>query len=193
MTPPFSITTSDSLLLIVDIQERLCKIMNQKVLKKVCTQINLLSSLAEEEKIPILLTEQYPEGLGPTIEPVKKILEGKKYDYHSKVTFGCCEDETFNKKLETYKRKKIIITGMEIHVCVYLTALGLINNGYHPFVASDAVISRDKFYYKNGLDLMRQAGYVVSNTETILFQLMVRSGTDTFKKVSKLLKETINE
>lgn len=191
MQHPFSITPNNSLLLIVDIQERLCKVMNQKVLKKVCSQINLLASLSEDLKIPILLTEQYPEGLGPTIEPIKKILEGEKYDSHSKVTFGCCEDETFNKKLETYKRKKIIITGMETHVCVYLTALGLINNGYHPFIASDAVISRDKFYYKNGLDLMRQVGCVVSNTETILFQLMVRSGTDIFKKISKLLKESI--
>ena len=76
-------------------------------------------------------------------------------------------------------------------MCVYLTALGLIKQRYRPFVVSDAVISREKFYHKSGLDLARQAGAVVTNTETLLFQLMVQSGTPTFKKISAMLKANL--
>ncbi|MBI2339591.1 MAG: isochorismatase family protein [Deltaproteobacteria bacterium] len=184
-------TPKNSLLLIIDIQEKLSRAMDQAVLARVCTQINLLATLADELKIPIFLTEQYPEGLGPTIEPIKKILAGKKYDSLSKLAFGCCEDAGFNKKLKIFRRKNIIVTGMETHVCIYLTALGLLKQKYQPFVVSDAVISREKFYYQNGLDLARQAGAVVTNTETLLFQLMAKSGTPTFKKISALLKESL--
>ncbi|MBI2340973.1 MAG: isochorismatase family protein [Deltaproteobacteria bacterium] len=184
-------TPKNSLLLIIDIQEKLSRAMDQAVLSKVCAQINLLATLADELKIPIFLTEQYPQGLGPTIEPIKKILEGKKFAQQGKLAFGCCDDAAFNKKLKTFRRKNIILVGMETHVCVYLTVLGLLKQRYHPFVVSDAVISRAKFYYKNGLDLARQAGAILTNTETLLFQLMAKSGTPTFKKISALLKESL--
>lgn len=183
------ITPSDSLLLIIDIQERLSKVLNQSDLKKVCEQINLLVTLAADVGIPILVTEQYPKGLGPTIKPILKILKDKKYDTYDKITFGCCKDLGFCKKLRSTQKKNIILTGMETHVCVYLTALGLMRLGYKPFVASDAVISREKFYTKNGLMLMRDMGAVITNTETLLFQLMGQSGGSTFKKISGLLKK----
>lgn len=182
------ITPQDSLLLIIDIQERLAKVMKPKILDRVVDQTNLLATLAVETDIPIIVTEQYPKGLGITIDPIKQILKDKKYENHEKLTFGCCGDSAFNEKLKKYGRKKIILVGMETHVCVFLTALGLIENGYQPFVASDAVISRERFYYDNGLDLIRQAGGIVTNTETLLFQLMGQSGTPTFKKISALLK-----
>lgn len=189
MAHPFSISSKESLLLIIDLQERLSHVLDQDILKKVCSNINLLTTLAADQKIPILLTQQYPEGLGPTIEPIKKILEGKKFETLDKLTFSCCGDSHFNKTLKNYKRKKIILVGMETHVCVYLTSLGLVSQGYKPFVPSDAVISRSTFNYKNGLFLLRDAGSVVTNTETLLFQLMGQSGTSTFKKISALLKE----
>lgn len=185
------ITPQESVLLIIDIQEKLSRVMDQDVLEKVVSNINLLATLAEELKIPIILTEQYPEGLGPTIGSIREILKNKKHDFLSKVSFGCCDDGAFNKKLRSLKRKKVILTGMETHVCVYLTALGLMKTGYRPFVVSDAVISRTKFHYKNGLDLLRQSDALVSNTETLLFQLMVNSGTPLFRKISTLLKQTL--
>lgn len=183
-----TLTSQDSLLLIIDIQERLTQVMNKGYLSRITDRIHLLVSLAHEIHIPIVITEQYPKGLGPTIEPIKKILHGKKYEQHEKLTFGCCDDANFNQKLKNYSKKKIIMVGMETHVCVYLTALGLIKQGYEIFVASDAVISRETFNYKNGLSLIRQIGGLVTNTETLLFQLMVQSGTPTFKKISALLK-----
>lgn len=183
-----SISPREALLLIIDIQEKLCRVMNRDYLARICSNINLLTTLSQELSIPLLLTQQYPQGLGPTIEPVQKILEGKKVETLDKTTFGCCEDSQFLKKLKTFQRKKIILVGMETHVCVYLTALGLLKNGFYPFVVSDAVISRESFHYKNGLQLASQAGAVVTNTETLLFQLMVESGSKTFKKISSLLK-----
>lgn len=189
MIHPFSISADDSVLLIIDLQEKLSRVLNQSYLQNVCANINLLTTLAAELKIPVLLTEQYPEGLGPTIEPIKKILNGKKFDAIDKLTFSGCGDEGFSKKLKSYRRKKIILVGMETHVCVYLTALDLLSQKYQPFVAADAVISRSTFNYKNGLSLLRESGAVVANTETLLFQLMVRSGTSTFKKISALLKQ----
>lgn len=181
----------NSALVIIDLQERLSKVLNQEYLKEVCNNIHLLVLLAHELSIPIILTEQYPQGLGPTIQPITKILEGKKYDRIEKVAFGCCDDSLFNKKLKALKIKNTILVGMETHVCVYLTALGLIQQGYSPFVAADAVISRTTQNYKNGLELIRQTGAIVAPTETLLFQLMVRCATPTFKKISALLKEKI--
>lgn len=186
---PHDLQAPQAALLIIDIQEKLSKTMNADYLNRTVVNINLLATLAVELKIPLFLTEQYPQGLGPTIGPIKKILEGKKFELMDKISFGCSGDTNFNKKLKSLKRSQIILTGMETHVCVYLTALGLMQNGYHPFVASDAVLSRATFNYKNGLQLMRDMGAVVSNTETLLFQLMRESGTDLFRKISSLLKE----
>ena len=188
MAHPFSISSKESVLIIIDLQERLSQVLNQEILAQVCKNINLLTTLAVEQQIPILLTQQYPEGLGPTIDPIKKILLGKKYETLDKLSFSCCHDEKFNKKLKSLRRKKIILVGMETHVCVYLTALGLISQSYKPFVASDAVISRSKSNFKNGLSLLGDIGAVVSNSEPLLFQLMERSGTSSIKKISALLK-----
>lgn len=181
----------ETALLIIDIQEKLVRAFEKKYVDRMVTQINLLVNLAVELQIPILLTEQYPQGLGPTIGPIKKILDGKPYDYLTKLTFGCCEDSKIQEKIRGYGKKNFILTGMETHVCVYLTALGLIDLGVLPFIASDAVASRDEFYYKNGLQLMRDAGATVTNTETLLFQLMGQCATPTFKKISQLLKESL--
>ncbi len=183
------IKADESVLVIIDIQERLSKVMNQNYLERVCSHIHLLVELADELSIPIILTEQYPQGLGPTIQPIQKILEGKKHTRIEKTAFGCCDDLLFNKKLKALKRKKIILVGMETHVCVYLTSLGLISQEYFPFVAADGVLSRTLENHKNGLELIRQTKAVVAPTETFLFQLMVRCATPTFKKISALLKE----
>jgi len=139
---PFSITPQESVLVIIDIQEKLSRAMDQDVLKRVVSNIDLVATLAEELKIPILLTEQYPEGLGPTISPIKEILKDKKQDALSKVAFGCCDDAPFNKKLKSYRRKKIILTGMETHVCVLQTVIELLDNGFDVHLVKDAVMSR---------------------------------------------------
>lgn len=163
--------------------------MNQEYLSAVLSNINLLATLAKDLEIPVILTQQYPQGLAPTIGPIKKILAGKNLDTFNKTAFGCCDESGFDLKLKKTGRRKIILTGMETHVCVYLTALGLLGRNFTPFVVADAVISRKKFHYKNGLNLLRQAGAVLTNTETLLFQLMQRSGSETFKKISGMLKE----
>lgn len=185
------LSPNNSVLVLIDIQEKLCPAFDQPWLQKVCGQIHLLVELAKELNIPILLAEQYPKGLGPTIEPVREMLQGLDVPVIEKVSFSCCGDKQFNRLLKKYKRPNVILAGMETHVCVYLTALGLIEKGYRPLVASDAVLSRENFYHANGLSLMEAAGTVVTNTETLLFQLLTRCATPSFKKISALLKESL--
>ncbi|HLD44697.1 MAG TPA: isochorismatase family protein [bacterium] len=186
----YGITKQDALLLVIDAQERLCSAMDQALLGRMLHQTGLLCLYAKKEGLPVILTEQYSKGLGKTIPSLQKHLDGIPYDYFDKVSFGCAGDGPFMKTLtEKYPDKKIIITGMETHVCVYLTALGLIEKGFSVLVAQDAVISRGREYHQNGLQLMDRLGAVITNTESLVFQLMQCAGGDTFKAVSGYIKE----
>lgn len=187
---PLDLFPEQALLLVVDIQEKLIPTMRAKNVKRLVGNLKLLSHLAVELKIPVLLTEQYPKGLGTTIEPVQSLFATVKPV--EKSSFSCCGDEGFNKKLKTFSgRNKIILVGMETHICIYLTALGLVKSGFDVFVPHDAVIAHKEALHDNGLNLIVSAGGHVTNTETVLFQLMQKSGTDVFKKMSSLLKESL--
>ena len=179
----FTLLKEESLLLIIDIQERLVPAM--KYGKQVIKNTNVLISAANEMNMPIVVTEQYPKGLGPTVPEINELLgDALKFE---KTLFTACTDEVVE-SIEANGKKKIIITGMETHVCVFQTARDLINLGYEVFIVSDAVSSRYKENYRNGLELMRDMGAVVTNTETVLFDLMKKAGTSEFKKLSKLIK-----
>ena len=179
----FTLLKEESLLLIIDVQERLVPAM--KYGKKVIKNTNVLISAAHEMNMPIIVTEQYPKGLGQTVPEIKEGLkDALKFE---KTRFSACIEEVVA-ALETKKRKKIIITGMETHVCVFQTARDLIGLGYDVFVVSDGVSSRTEENHKNGLDLIKTMGGIVINTETVLFDLIKRSGTPEFKVLSKLIK-----
>ena len=179
----FTLLKEESLLLIIDIQEKLAPAM--KYGKEVIQNTNVLISAAEEMNMPIIVTEQYPKGLGQTVTEINDRLEDAlKFE---KTMFSACTDEVAT-ALEAEGKKKIIITGMETHVCVFQTARDLIGLGYDVFIVSDGVSSRTKENYRNGLDLIRDMGGVVINTETILFDLMKKAGTPEFKVLSKLIK-----
>jgi len=104
------------------------------------------------------------------------------------MSFSCCGDEGILAKIAESGRKKIIVTGMETHICVLQTVLDLLKNGYDVQVVNDAVISRKKENWRIGLTLAASAGALISSTETILFQLLQRAGTPEFKKLSKLVR-----
>lgn len=179
----FTLRKEDSLLLIIDIQERLAPAM--KYQEKVIKNTNVLISTANKMDIPIFVTEQYPKGLGPTVSEIKDGLENaEKFE---KILFSASTDE-FIDALDKKDRKNIIIVGMETHVCVYQTVRDLLNMGYHVFVAGDGVSSRFEENYRNGLDLMDKMGAVITNTESILFDLLKKAGTSEFKTLSKLIK-----
>ncbi|MGI6120321.1 MAG: hydrolase [Desulfosporosinus sp.] len=173
----------EAVLMLIDIQERLVPAM--KYGQKVIENTNILISLAKKSGIPIIVTEQYPKGLGKTVSDISDNLEGSST--YEKLTFSGCTSEVTS-ALKGLGRKKIIITGMENHVCVFQTVRDLLTQGYQVFLVRDAVCSRTKENYKNGLSLMSSMGAVVTNTETVVFDLLKQSGTPLFKEISKLIK-----
>jgi nicotinamidase-related amidase len=104
------------------------------------------------------------------------------------MTFSCCGETTFPEALRKIGRKQIIITGMETHVCVLQTVLQLLEAGYIVHVVADAVMSRKKENWQIALGIARQAGAVITSTETVLFQLLRVAGSEEFKKLSKLVR-----
>ncbi|MEJ2682877.1 MAG: hydrolase [Candidatus Sulfobium sp.] len=174
----------DALLLIVDVQERLAAAMTQRE-KVVANCIHLVEG-ADLLGLPVILTEQYPNGLGPTVRVLREKIT--HYEPVEKITFDCCRETSFSRRLTETGRKKVILAGMETHVCVLQTALGLMRDGYSVHVVEDAVCSRAKENFRVGLEFMRDAGSVISCTETVLFQLLERAGTAEFKAVSSMIK-----
>ncbi|NLP45744.1 MAG: hydrolase [Epulopiscium sp.] len=179
----FTLDKNQTTLMVIDIQDRLVPAMNMA--KKVVHNTHILLSAAKEFNIPIITTEQYPKGLGNTVPELQNDID---HSYlFEKVCFNAYTDEV-KVALEQLNRKKIIITGMETHICIFQTVRDLLINEYEVFVVSDAICSRTKENYKNGLDLMQQMGAIITNTETVLFDLLKKAGTPSFKTLSKLIK-----
>jgi nicotinamidase-related amidase len=169
---------------LVDIQERLAASMDMR--EKVVTNILHLLEAAKLFALPVVLTEQYPKGLGRTVEEIRDALTS--YQPIEKVTFSCCRISGFMDTLASSGRKKVILCGMETHVCVLQTCLDLISEGYMTHVVGDAVCSRMKDTHEKGLAFMRDAGAVITFTETALFQLLEKAGTEEFRTISKRIK-----
>ncbi len=187
MYKKFYIRSEDTLLVITDIQEKLVNAIEKDVAEKTIKNNILLIETAKIFNIPILLTEQYPKGLGKTVEEIKNSLP--EYNPIEKVTFSSLLEPNFEKEFIKYsERKKVILTGIETHICVWQTFLDFSKRGYTVFVPKDAVCSRKKLDWKSGLELINSAGGIVTTTETLVFQLLKKAGTPEFKKVLKFVK-----
>jgi nicotinamidase-related amidase len=180
----FILNKDNSILVIVDIQEKLAAVMKQKE-KTVSNCLHLIEA-AKLLHIPVIVTEQYPKGLGHTVKKIKEALPS--YDPLEKITFDCCKGGTFLRKISSLKRKQIILSGMETHVCVLQTCLSLLKRKYSIHLVSDAVCSREKDDYLTGREMMRDAGAVITCTETVLFQLLEKAGTPEFKTIVRRIK-----
>ena len=178
----FTLTREDAVLMIIDIQERLVPVMKYR--DQVICNTNILISTATKLAIPIIVTEQNPKGLGQT---VPELNAGTDIVYE-KITFCGCTKEVLA-TLFRLNRRKIIVVGMETHVCVLQTARSLIKHGYQVFVVGDAVCSRTKANFKNGLSQMLQMGSVVTNTETVFFDLLKQANTPEFRELLPLVKD----
>lgn len=183
----FTVNQDDTVLLIIDIQERLAPVIYEQ--EQVIANTVVLAKTAAEMNLPVIVTEQYPRGLGPTIPEIATVLaenlpESQKF---AKMEFSACTPEV-SAALAATGRRKVIITGMETHVCVFQTTRQLLASGYEVFITRDAVSSRTAVNRENGLQLMAAMGAVISNTETLVFDLLEVSGTPLFKKISKLIK-----
>ncbi len=179
----FTLERQETLLLVIDIQERLAPVIDGK--DRVIANTKILIEAAKTMDFPLLATEQYPKGLGRTV-PVLLDLIGEERIL-SKNSFTAYTPEV-KAALEAQGRKKILIAGMETHVCVFQTVRDLLADGYQVYLVSDAVSSRTRTNYENGLDLMRSMGAVITNTETAIFDLLKVSGTPEFKAMSALIK-----
>jgi isochorismate hydrolase len=180
------IEREEAVLIVIDVQEVLMKQMDPEMGKQVTQNIKILLNFAKEMAIPILITEQYPKGLGRTIPEIKNEL-GPNLPIE-KVTFSCCGVETFNEGLGRLKRNQVILIGIETHVCVLQTATDLIQKDYEVYVVADAVCSRKKLDWEIGLRWLEKRGAMIPTTEIIAFQLLKEAGTEEFKRLSKFLK-----
>jgi nicotinamidase-related amidase len=180
----FRLNRQQAILCIVDVQERLAAVMSerQEVLRR-CLQ---LVEGAKVLGLPVLLTEQYPKGLGPTVAELREALPA--YEPVQKLSFDCCAQQDFMQALRRHGRPQVLLSGMETHICVQQTALGLLQAGYQVHLVADAACSRRGLDHRLGLALMRQAGVVVSSTEAVLFELLQEAGTEEFKAISRLIK-----
>ncbi len=178
----FRLNKEDVVLVVIDLQERLMNAMPDR--EKVYKNTALLLDTAKQLQIPVIVTEQYPRGLGPTVQQIKEHLAD--YEYLDKGSFTAYDG--LQEKLANSERKTLIITGSETHVCVFQTARDMIEAGYNVHLAKDAVCSRFNENYQNGIELMRDMGAVITNTETIVFDLLKVAGTPDFKAISPLIK-----
>jgi len=182
MEGKYKLDKDDVVLVVIDLQEKLMKAMGKK--EKVYKNTNLLLALTGQMGIPVIVTEQYPRGLGATVDEIKANLP--EYRYIDKTEFSAYSGLTG--MLKDLGRRTVLITGSETHVCVFQTTRDLVDAGYNVHVVKDAVCSRYKENYLNGLDLMKDLGAVVTNTETVLFDLLKVAGSPEFKVISPLLK-----
>jgi nicotinamidase-related amidase len=170
--------------LVIDIQERLFPhISEHSNLEK---NVKILIQGMEILGIPILVTEQYPKGLGATIPSIVKTLTN--FEPIEKISFSCCDESRFLKALTMLNKNYVIIAGVEAHVCVLQTVMDLVDSGYYPVVVEDCVSSRRKNDKEIAIARMRQEGAMITTYESILLELCRVSGNETFKKISGLIK-----
>jgi nicotinamidase-related amidase len=171
-------------LLVIDIQDRVHAVMRFR--EAVETNAVKLIRGCQILNVPILLTEQYPKGLGHTISSIRNALHTALP--LQKMTFSCCSSEELMAALQEKNIRQVAVVGIETHVCVLQTALDLLANNYQVHVVRDAVSSRHELDHQTALQRLQHAGALVTTTEAVLFELMVRADTAEFKEISKLIK-----
>jgi nicotinamidase-related amidase len=176
--------SAHSLLLVIDVQGKLADLAwrSEKIQKNIGILIEGMKALG----VPIVATEQYPKGLGPTVPAIAGLLDG--YPVIEKSTFSCCGEFAFETKMLELHKTDIIVCGIEAHVCVYQTVRDLLVLGYNVHLVTDAVSSRTEENWRLGVDVCTALGAKRTGTEMVLFNLLQRSGTEQFKAISKLVK-----
>lgn len=182
----FMLEPEKAVLLVIDVQEKLCAAMDQDVLRQLTKNIGILLESANELAIPVVFTEQYVKGLGSTLPELKSRVPAASC--YEKLTFSCCGNEAFVDQLEESGRTQVIVTGMETHVCVLQTVIELLAEGFDAHIVKDAVMSRSSDNKQTAIEAMVLAGAVPTCTESVVFQLLKIAGTESFKKLSKLVK-----
>ena len=174
-------------LVVVDVQERLLPVMtnHEFVTGRIARLIRGIGIL----DLPMLMTEQYPKGLGSTVAPVAEAFkEAGGSRIIEKMAFSCCDEPSFAKELEKEGRRFVILAGIESHVCMLQTSLDLLAGGYQPVLAADTTSSRFAEDKEFALRRFEREGVVVTTSESLLFELTRVTGTPRFKEISRLVK-----
>lgn len=176
-----------SALVIIDIQTHLTAVMPAKVLARLQRNLGLLLNAAGLLNIPVLATEQYPQGLGNLEEDIVKMLPEGSGRYE-KTSFSCTGSEAFCKDLAASGKKQVILAGMEAHVCVIQTALELTGMGYQVFVVADAICSRHRESYETALLRLRSENVSILDAESVAFEWLRDSKHEHFKAIQAFLR-----
>lgn len=174
----------DAVLVVVDVQGKLATLMHDRE-AFFATVVNMIKG-AQALDIPILWNEQLPDKLGPTIPEIAEQLKGQSPLV--KKTFSCCENGDFMTELEGTGRRQILLTGMESHVCVYQTAMDLLQAGYEVYAVADAISSRTAENKAIGIQAMVAAGARISCLEMALFEMLQVAEGDMFKQAIRIVK-----
>lgn len=185
MSGPLTCDQGAGQLVLVDVQEKLCSAMPPADLAKLLKNCATLLQSAALLEVPAIVTEQYPKGLGTTHAELTPFLNATPRV--EKTCFSCCDEPEFRQKLQG-DRPQIILAGMESHICVLQTALQLQAAGKQVFVVEDAVLSRHPDNKANALARLRQAGGIVTNTESVVFEWLKVAQGDAFKQISRLIR-----
>ena len=176
-----------SQLVIIDIQERLASAMPEKVMQNVNTNVGRLLQAANLMDVATISSEQYPKGLGATVEDIESLLPTSTRCVE-KTCFACTGDSDFRHHLSLKRRPQVILCGIETHICVLQTAIELVKEGFEVFVVEDAVCSRNKQNHSNAIERLRQAGVIITNTESVMFEWLRDASHEHFKAISKLIR-----
>jgi nicotinamidase-related amidase len=184
MSIPAFLTPENTVLVAIDFQERLFPVMHEK--EKLLRQVLKLIQGIKVLEIPVILTEQYPKGLGPTLPEITELLPDIKPI--EKTCFNCCDSGTFRNALEAAGRKQVLLCGIEAHICVYQTAVALARAGYEVQVVADGIASRDPENKNVSLAKLGSAGISPTTVEMALFELLKVASGDRFKQISNIVK-----
>jgi nicotinamidase-related amidase len=175
-------------LLVVDVQEKLAAAMPPDALAELEKNVAILLEAAAVLGVHVLVSEQYPKGLGPTVPSIAAKLAVRGVVPMAKMCFDACSELAISRALAETGARSVVVVGMETHVCVFQTARELVKRGYATYVVADAVASRRDENRRLGLSLCERAGAIVTATETVAFDLLEQAGTAEFKAVSKLIR-----
>jgi nicotinamidase-related amidase len=170
--------------LLVDIQEKMVAAMDKEKMARLQNRVCALLEGAKALELPVLVTEQYSKGLGPTVAPIVAALPTGTRAIE-KMDFSCAVPPVLDRLLG---RPQVLLCGMETHVCVFQTARDLLEKGMVPFLCADALLSRTDEDRRYGLERARDLGAVITTVEGALFDLLGKSGTPEFKKVSAAVR-----
>ncbi|MDA1192610.1 MAG: hydrolase [Candidatus Poribacteria bacterium] len=179
------LSRENTALLIVDLQERLLPVIHEH--ERALHRSQVVSETAKRLGLPILLTEQYPKGLGHTAKSLIDML-GDAYRPVEKTAFSACGAEGISEALERSGVENVLIVGIEAHVCVLQTALDLLEGGYRVFPVADAISSRAVENRDLGLGRMAQSGATLVSTEMVVFELLRTAQDPDFRSLQQLIK-----